>query len=49
MKHAKRNEDHIYEPDVITTETKKHNIFSALINKVSKNIKRNQNSQEKGA
>lgn len=49
IKPAKRNEDHLNTPDVITTDKKKHNIFSALINKVSKNIKRNKNSQSQGA
>ena len=48
MKPAKRKEDHLTTPEVTKTEQKKHNLFSALINRVSKNIKRNQDTQEKG-
>ena len=49
MKPAQRNEDQMFEPEIITTEKKKHNIFSALINKVSKNIKRSPDTNEQGA
>ena len=41
LKSAKRKEDALITPDVIKTDKKKHNIFSALIKKVSKNIIRN--------
>lgn len=40
MKPAQRNEDHMIEPDVITTDKKKHSLFASLINKVSKNMRR---------
>lgn len=38
---AKRKEDALFTPEVISTDKKRHGIFKALINKVSKNIKRN--------
>lgn len=42
LKQAKRNEDKLFSPDTLTTDNKKeHSIFTALYNKVSKNISRN--------
>lgn len=48
MKAAKRKEDFLSTPEIITTDKKKHGLFSALINKVSKNIKRGKDIQEQG-
>ncbi len=46
LKPAKRKEDNLSTADIIKTDKKKHGIFLSLINKVSKNIKRNKNTDD---
>jgi len=49
LKQAKRKEDYLCTPDVIKSDKKKQGIFSALINKVSRNISRKKDSEEQQA
>lgn len=46
LKPAKRKEDQLSTPDILKSNKKKHGLFSALFNKISKNIKRTKVSDE---
>lgn len=46
LKPAKRKEDQLSTPDILKSDKKKHGLFSALFNKVSKNIKRTKVTDE---